>query len=404
MLYSYKAKKLTGQEVSGQYEAHDNIDLARWLRNQDYILVDYKEKKKKGAFSLFSFVSFLFHVPIAEKMMFSRNLSVMIKAGLSLSRAMDALSRQTKTKKFQTVLKDVSAEIKKGQNLAVSFGRYPKIFPPIFTAMVKAGEKSGQLAEALDLTSSQLGRELFVRKKIKGALMYPLVIVLAMAGIGLMMMIFVVPTLVQTLEELEVELPASTRFIIFISSSFGHAGVFLVIFLAGVFFLFFWLLKTASGRKVLDIILLKMPLMGPLVKKINAARTSRTLSSLLSAGVDIVGALNVTEEVLQNHKFKEVLAKAQKEIQKGASLFSIFEQAENLFPPLVKEVVAVGEETGTLSDMFLRLAVFFEEEVSDITKNLTVLVEPLLMVVIGAVVGFFAVSMIQPIYSMVGSF
>ena len=227
---------------------------------------------------------------------------------------------------------------------------------------------------------------------------------LAMAGIGLMMMIFVVPTLVQTLEELEVELPASTRFIIFISSSFGHAGVFLVIFLAGVFFLFFWLLKTASGRKVLDIILLKMPLMGPLVKKINAARTSRTLSSLLSAGVDIVGALNVTEEVLQNHKFKEVLAKAQKEIQKGASLSSIFEQAENLFPPLVKEMVAVGEETGTLSDMFLRLAVFFEEEVSDITKNLTVLVEPLLMVVIGAVVGFFAVSMIQPIYSMVGSF
>ena len=336
--------------------------------------------------------------------MFSRNLSVMIKAGLSLSRAMDALSRQTKTKKFQTVLKDVSAEIKKGQNLAVSFGRYPKIFPPIFTAMVKAGEKSGQLAEALDLTSSQLGRELFVRKKIKGALMYPLVIVLAMAGIGLMMMIFVVPTLVQTLEELEVELHASTRFIIFISSSFGRAGVFLVIFLAGVFFLFFWLLKTASGRKVLDIILLKMPLMGPLVKKINAARTSRTLSSLLSAGVDIVGALNVTEEVLQNHKFKEVLAKAQKEIQKGASLSSIFEQAENLFPPLVKEMVAVGEETGTLSDMFLRLAVFFEEEVSDITKNLTVLVEPLLMVVIGAVVGFFAVSMIQPIYSMVGSF
>lgn len=404
MLYSYKAKKLTGQETVGEYEAHDSLDLARWLRSQDYILVDYKEKKKKGAFSLFSFASFLFPIPIAEKMMFSRNLSVMIKAGLALSRAMDALSRQTKTRKFQAVLKDVSSEIKKGQNLAVSFGRYQKIFPPIFTAMVKAGEKSGQLAEALDLTSSQLGRELFVRKKIKGALMYPLVIVLAMAGIGLMMMIFVVPTLVQTLEELEVELPASTRFIIFISSSFGNAGLFLVIFLAGVFFLFFWLFKTASGRKVLDIILLKMPLMGALVKKINAARTSRTLSSLLSAGVDIVGALNVTEEVLQNHKFKMVLAKAQKEIQKGASLSSIFQKAENLYPPLVMEMVAVGEETGTLADMFLRLAVFFEEEVSETTKNLTVLVEPLLMVVIGAVVGFFAVSMIQPIYSMVGSF
>ncbi|MEK9209443.1 MAG: type II secretion system F family protein, partial [Patescibacteria group bacterium] len=232
---------------------------------------------------------------------------------------------------------------------------------------------------------------------------YPLVIVLAMAGIGVMMMIFVVPTLVQTLEELEVKLPASTRFIIFISGSFGNAGVFLGIFAVGVFFLFFWLFKTVSGRKVLDVILLKTPLIGALVKKINAARTSRTLSSLLSAGVDIVEALNVTEEVLQNHKFKAVLAKAQKEIQKGASLSSIFEKTENLYPPLVMEMVAVGEETGTLSDMFLRLAVFFEEEVSDITKNLTVLIEPLIMVVIGAAVGFFAVSMIQPIYSMVGS-
>ena len=403
MLYFYKAKKLTGEEVSGEYEAHDNLDLARWLRGQDYILVNYKEKKRRGALSFFSFASFLFPIPIAEKMMFSRNLSVMLKAGLSLSRAIDALSRQTKTKKFQAVIKDVSSEIKKGQNLSVSFGRYPKIFPPIFTAMVKAGEKSGKLAEALDLTSSQLGRELFVRKKIKGALMYPLVIVLAMAGIGIMMMIFVVPTLVQTLEELEVKLPASTRFIIFISGSFGNAGVFLGIFAVGVFFLFFWLFKTVSGRKVLDVIFLKTPLIGALVKKINAARTSRTLSSLLSAGVDIVEALNVTEEVLQNHKFKAVLAKAQKEIQKGSSLSSIFEKTENLYPPLVMEMVAVGEETGTLSDMFLRLAVFFEEEVSDITKNLTVLIEPLIMVVIGAAVGFFAVSMIQPIYSMVGS-
>lgn len=403
MLFSYKAKKLTGEEISGEYEAHDNLELARWLKSQDYILVGYKEKKKKSALSLFSFASFLLPMPLAERMMFSRNLSVMIKAGLSVSRAIDALSRQTRTKKFQAVLKDVSSEIKKGQNLAVSFSRHPKIFPPIFIAMVKAGEKSGKLAEALDLTSLQLGRELFVRKKIKGALMYPLVIVLAMVGIGIMMMIFVVPTLVQTFEELEVKLPASTRFIIFVSSSFGNAGVFLAIFAAGVFFLLFWLLKTSSGRKILDLIFLKAPVAAGLVKKINAARTSRTLSSLLSAGVDIVEALKVTEEVLQNHKFKEVLAKAQKEIQKGASLSSIFQKAENLFPPLVTEMVAVGEETGTLSDMFLRLALFFEDEVSDITKNLTTLIEPLIMVVIGAAVGFFAVSMIQPIYSMVGS-
>lgn len=393
---------MSGEEISGEYETHDQIGLAHWLRNQGYILTYYEEKKKKGAIKI-AFLDSLTSVSLSEKMMFSRNLSVMIKSGLSLSRALDALIRQAASKKFKKALIDISASIKKGQSLTVSLGRYPKIFSPIFVAMVRAGEKTGKLSESLDLIGGQLQRDLFLRRTIKNALAYPIIIIVVMILIGVLMLIYVVPTLVQTFEDLEVELPVSTKLIFYISTSVNNLGIFVVLILGGFFSLFFWIFKTKSGKRIFDVLILKIPLIKALVRKVNASRTSRTLSSLISSGVDIIEAFEVTEGVLSNHKFKEVLKKAKAEVQKGSTVASIFEQAQDIYPPLLAEMIAVGEETGTLSDMLLRVAVFFEEEVTSTTKNLTTLIEPLLMVIIGAIVAFFAISIIQPMYSMLGS-
>jgi len=223
-----------------------------------------------------------------------------------------------------------------------------------------------------------------------------------MIGVGIVMMIFVVPTLVSVFTELNVELPLSTKIVIF-TSSFLVNNLFLAsLTVFAVIVFVFWALRAKRGKRLLDAVFLRLPFFSSLVKKINSSRTTRTLSSLIGAGVDIIEAFDVAKSVVGNHYYQEVLEKAKAEIQKGQPIAQVFLAAENLYPPLVGEMVAVGEETGELSNMLLRLADFYEEEVGETTKNLTTIIEPILMIFIGAVVGFFAVSMIQPMYSMMG--
>jgi type IV pilus assembly protein PilC len=347
--------------------------------------------------------SFLGRVSTAEKMLFAKNLSVMLSAGLPLSRALAALERQTKNKKFKKVLDAAAGHIQKGETLSSALEQHPAVFSEFFAAMVKSGERSGKLPESLNLISQQLERDLTLTRRIRGAMMYPLIIIIAMVGIGVLMLIYVVPTLLAVFSELNVQLPLSTRIIIFTSNLFTQYGVWMalgLLFLAG---LIFWGLKTKIGRNLLDVVFIHFPFFSSLVKKLNASRATRTLSSLLSSGVDVMEAFDVAQNVVQNHYYKEVLARAKAEVQKGSAIAQIFIREEKLFPALVGEMVAVGEETGQLPSMLLRLADFYEEELSESTKNLTTIIEPALMILIGAVVGFFAVSMIQPMYSMLGS-
>ena len=400
--FKYKAKKLTGEETEGEKEAQDRFELARVLRQDGYILVsseDAEKVHKQNIFVIF-ILSLLHRVSTAEKMLFSRNLAVMISAGLPISRALNALSRQTKNKKFKRVIADLGATIQKGESLSAAMASHVEVFSELFISMVKAGERSGSMPESLNLISQQLERDLTLTRRVRGAMMYPAIIVIAMFGIGAAMMIYVVPTLLSVFEELNVELPLSTKIVIFISSSIANHSVLVVLVLLAVVALIIFALRSKIGKSMFDFLFLRLPLISSLVKKINTSRTARTLSSLLSSGVNIVEAFEVTENVLQNHYYKDVLAKARAEIQKGSPIAKVFISAENLYPALVGEMVSVGEETGKLPDMLMRLAVFYEEEVGESTKNLTTIIEPILMIFIGAAVGFFAVSMITPMYSM----
>src|SRR3989338_6154129 len=227
--------------------------------------------------------------------------------------------------------------------------------------------------------------------------MYPAFVVTVMCGIGVLMLVYVVPTFVSTFNELKVPLPLSTKAIIAVSSfllNYFWALPFIILALAlGVFFM----LQSPAAKKVFDVIVLKIPVISTMVKKTNAARTARTLSSLVGAGVEIMDSLAITEEVLQNHYYKEVLAQARRDVEKGEPISAIFVRNPDLYPSLV-------EETGKLSEILFRLAVFYENEVAAATKDLSTVIEPVLMVVIGTAVGFFAISMIQPLYSVVGTF
>jgi type IV pilus assembly protein PilC len=278
--------------------------------------------------------------------------------------------------------------------------KFSKVFPPLFVSMVKAGEESGGLADALSVIGKQMERAHTLKKKIKGALIYPSIIVGAMFIIGILMLMFVVPTLTQTFNELGVELPKSTQFVIAISNFLKNntvmTFVLIVIFIA---FLIAWL-RSKKGKKIFDYIILRIPVISTLVKETNSARTARTLSSLLAAGVEVVNAISITGDVVQNSYYKEVLKNSEKYIQKGLPLSKSFTENEELYPIIVGEMIAVGEETGRLSDMLYQVAEFYEEEIDQKTKNMSTIIEPFLMIFIGIVVGFFAISMISPIYSI----
>lgn len=397
-LFSYVAKKISGEETRGTRDAKDKFDLAKMLRREDYNLISYAEVKEAGvsrgiSFNLFSRVS------VVDKMIFARNVAVMIDAGVSLAKALDILASQTKSAKFRDTLNNVSAEIRKGKSLSDSMAEYRDVFSSLFISMVKAGEEGGNLSEIFRLLGHQMEKEHILLRKVRGALVYPSIIIVAMMIIGVLMLIFVVPTLVSTFNELGIALPSTTQFIIAVSNFIVSHTVIFLMSVAAVIGLSAWFLSKDAGRRGLAYVLLHLPVFKTLTQEINAARTARTLGSLIGSGVDVLRALEITEDVVQNHYYKVVLREARQRVQKGNPIAEVFKENANLYPLLVGEMMSVGEETGKLSDMLGRLADFYEEEVAAATQDMSTIIEPILMIIIGAVVGFFAISMIQPLYS-----
>jgi type IV pilus assembly protein PilC len=266
--------------------------------------------------------------------------------------------------------------------------------------MVKAGEESGSLAETLRLVAEQMERVYELKKKVRGAMIYPSVILSVLVGVGMLMMIYIVPSLAQTFEDLGTELPAQTQLVLDISYILSNytlqALAALAVGVAG----FIAFVRTPQGKRIVESVVLHIPVIGLLVKETNSARTGRTLSSLLSSGVHVIQALEITEEVIQNTHFKEILAEVKTTVQKGTPMAEVFLTHDKLYPPLVGELVAVGEETGNLPSMLAEVAGFYEKEVDQKTQNMSTIIEPILMLVVGGAVGYFAVAMLSPIYSV----
>jgi type IV pilus assembly protein PilC len=332
-------------------------------------------------------------------MIFARNISVMINAGVSMAKALDILATQTKSEKFREGIKRLAEDIRKGKFLSESMKDQPEVFSSLFVSMVRAGEEGGNLSETFGLVGKQLERDYELMRKVRGAMIYPAVIMVAMVVIGILMLIYVVPTLISTFNDLEIDLPANTKLIIGVSQFLVEHSVTAIVLIISFIASMTWFLRTPAGKRAIGTANLRLPVLKQLVYKINAARTARTLGSLITSGVDILKALDITEDVLQNEHYKAVIREAKERVRTGAPLADTFRIHQDIYPTLVGEMMAVGEETGKLSEMLFRLADFYEEEVSAATKDLSTIIEPVLMIFIGAAVGFFAVSMIQPLYS-----
>jgi type IV pilus assembly protein PilC len=400
MKFSYKGKTKEGEMTEGVIDADSELSAARELRAQNIVPLSIKKGKgDKGKISLSLFGSIKLH----EKLIFAKNLAGMITAGLALNRAIEILNRQSVNKKFKTVLTDLENEIAKGGTLSGGMKKHPKVFSTLFVSMVSAGEESGNLPSALVEVSGNLEKIYALNKKIKSALTYPMVILFAIFLMATLMMIFVVPTLVKTFEELGAELPGSTQLIITTSKFISGSPFLFIAIVFGVIGGFVFLLKMKRLEKYFDYFFLHLPIFGNMIKQVNAARTARTLSSLLISGVDITRSLSITREVVQNVYFKRVVDEAIVKIQKGVPLSEPFRTHTELYPIMFGEMMAVGEETGNISKMLSEIADFYEAEVDDKTKNLSTIIEPMLMVFIGGAVGFFAVSMLTPMYSILNS-
>ncbi len=402
MLFEYKAIKRDGSTYEDKKDAKSEDELYRFLKSDGETLVYAREINEEGRFGIFKKLKNVSFGGVKEqdKISFAHNMGSMIEAGLPVARALGVMERQTKNKKFKEIIQSINTKLKGGVSFSEGLEGFPKIFPPIFISMVHAGEESGNLSNSLKIVASQLDKSNKLKKKIRGALMYPTIILIAMLIVGALMLIFIVPTLTATFKELNVDLPMSTQIIISVSDFLKNNTILALILLASLITGFVIFKRQPKGKKIVDTLVLKIPVVGTMVQETNSARVSRTLSSLLTAGVEVVKALEITSEVIQNTKFKKVLTYAQEQIQRGSTMSSIFQENEEYYPALVNEMMAVGEETGKLPEMLLRVAVFYEDEVDQKTKNMSTIIEPFLMVFIGAIVGFFAVSMISPMYSL----
>lgn len=398
--FSYTAEKNDGEVYKGIAEAQDRFELYQVVRREGGRIISLSEDGSGSIWSLSYWNSKFSTIKEYDKILFARNLGAMLAAGLSLARALSVLERQTKNPRLSATIGQIASDVRRGDALHTSMAKFPRVFSGLFVAMVKAGEEGGDLPPSLATIAEQMDRMYNLKKKIRSALMYPCIILIAIVGIGILMMIEVVPTLAQTFNEMGAELPRSTQIIIGVSNflvEYTFVALGLIVLVGGGIYA---ALRTELGSRISDYIFLHLPAIGTIVREVNAARTSRTLASLSASGVDILTALSISQEVVQNSYFQDVLRTAEGNVRQGEPLSSAFVRREDLYPAFVGEMMAVGEETGQTAEMLKRLALFYEEEVDRKTKDMSTIIEPFLMVFIGAAVGFFALSMIAPIYQL----
>ena len=382
---------------TGEMDAKNRTELAATLKQKKLSLISAEEYKEKKSFKMPNFMQ---RVGLVDKMLFTRNLAVMLRSGLAFSRALSILSEQTKSKYFAEVLKKIQEDVEKGSALADSMEKFPKVFDKLFVSMVRVGDTGGNLEEVLDLLSIQLKKDHELTSKVKGAMMYPAVILVAMSGIGILMMVFVFPSLLKMFTDSGKELPLATRALIFVSDSLVNYGLYIfVAFIVGLYF-FIKSIKTSAGKRVFDSVMIKLPVVGGIIMKVNVARFCRTVSSMITSGVSIVQALDTVSGTLGNYAYSASAKDACLKVQKGISLSVVIGEYGKLYPSMMIHMIEVGEETGSVESTMKQVAEYYEEEVDQFTSNLSSVIEPVLMLFMGLAVGVFAIALIQPMYSV----
>lgn len=400
--YSYRVRDRQGKVISGKLEADNEALVSQRLREMGYFIIGIEEERV----SLTKKEIRLFKPKIKNKdiTVFTRQFATMINAGLPLVKCLSILTEQTQSPVLTSIIADVQHEVEMGRSLSEALGKHPEAFKDMYTSMVKAGEIGGVLDDVLLRIASTLESEDEIRRKIKSALTYPAAMFCISIILLLIMLIFVVPTFETMFKNIGATLPFLTRIIMMVSHFLvSIKGIIFFAFVIGGFILLKRWIKTPKGRRKLDAFKLKLPVFGILIHKMSLSRFSRTLGTLVSSGVPILQALEITCNTVGNALVAEAVESVRAGVKEGDSIARPLGQSP-LFPPMVTQMLAIGEETGALDTMLNKVSDFYDSEVATTVESLTSLLEPLLIVFLGLVVGTIVIALYMPIFSLISQF
>lgn len=399
--YKYTGVERDGTQRAGVVEAADERQAKQILRDRKVIVTSLKQTGTGYSFDTIS--SKLSKVSQTDVTNFTRQLSTMITAGLSLTESLNILRGQATSKKFSQVLEGITRDIEGGSTFADSLKKHPKVFTHVYISLVRAGEASGLLDTILERLAENLEKQREFRAKTKGALIYPIVVVSALVIVIFIMMVFVIPRLTDMYRDMDVELPGPTKLLIG-TSDFFVAYWYLIIACGVVGFVAFSrYAKTDIGQRNIDQITFKLPVFGKIRKESTLTEITRTLGLLVSAGIPIIEALNIVSEAAGSKLYKDALTQAAKDVEHGYPLSTPIGK-NDLFPPILGQMVRVGEETGKLDEVLIKISKYFKAEVENLVKNMTTAIEPFILIMLGLAVAFLVISIILPIYRLTTSF
>ena len=396
-VFTYRGTNKTGATVQGERTAGTKAAVKATLQREHITVSKLSEKGKE-----FNIPSFGGGVDSKELAIFTRQFSVMIDAGLPLVQCLEILAGQQENITFQKILNGVRGSVEGGATLSASMKQYEKVFDPLYYNMVEAGETGGILDTILQRLSSYIEKNVKLKRAVQSAMIYPAAVLGIAGGVIILLLWKVVPIFTQLFNGLGVDLPLPTRIVIMLSNFVGsiYGFIILLFFAGGIFALKSWY-GTPQGRMAIDTIILKIPLIGPLMRKIAVARFTRTLGTLISSGVPILEGLDITARTSGNAVIERAITQTRKAVEAGRSLVDPLKDT-GVFPGMVTQMIGVGEQTGAMDAMLQKIADFYEDEVDAAVKDLLTAMEPIMIVVLGVVVGGIVISMYLPLFSLIG--
>ena len=399
MIFRYEALDNQGAKTTGLVEADNSQEADSLLKDNGLILVSLEVANIKKGLSL----PFLGRISMKDIVIFARQFSIMISAGVPMVQSLRILVNQTENKKFKKVIGEIGDEVEGGAALSDSLSKRPKIFSNFFVSVVRSGERSGKLDDVLDYLADEISKDYDMGAKIKGAMIYPTVVIIGMVIIGIVMMVFVLPKMMDILTETGTTLPLPTRILIGASNFIIHYWWIVVIIIVGIIMGIRAILRTPSGRYAWDSITLHLPIFGKLFQKILLVRFCRSMNTLLLGGVSIENSLAIAGDVVSNKVYQKLVQQTIKEVEDGNSISTIFLDSP-LVPKMVSHMMQVGEGTGKLDAVFTKISEFYNREIDNALANIMSLMEPLIMIILGIGVGVMVAAVIMPMYTMVGNF
>lgn len=398
-VFKYRAKDKTGHDVRGKVEANDTSEAAKLLRDKNLIVIKLNQERK-----LFGFLSNIKKgVGPQEVSSFTRQFSIMISAGITLTESLSIARGQT-TGAFAGIIDQIQTDVEGGSSFSAALEKHPNVFTPVYISLVRAGEKGGLLDVVMARLNETLDKQREFKNRIQGALIYPIIVIVGMLAVTAIMMFFVIPKLANIYEQFDAELPWITQVIVGISHFAANFWYLVVLIFVGGAWGFTTFAKTPFGKRRIDELLLSLPVIGQLNRKVILTEFTRTLGLLLGSGVSILDALNVVGPVTGNKVLSQGVERAAKNVEKGFPLAYALAEQSDIFPPVMSRMLAVGEETGKLNDVLAKVSYIFETDSEQQLKILTSIIEPLIMVVLGVGVGILVFSIILPIYNLTNQF